>query len=83
MKSQNYPLLIKTILLRMMLYAAIFSIFVFWEPIKQLAFGEPAQWAESIVKAKPFIAITFVFSVLFGFRDYHKNMSQVENDTNK
>lgn len=83
MKSQNYPLLIKTILLRMMLYAAIFSIFVFWEPIKHIAFGEPAQWAESIAKAKPFIIITIVFSILFGYRDYHKNLDQTEKDTSK
>lgn len=83
MKSQNYPLLIKTILLRMMLYAAIFSIFVFWDPIKQLAFGEPAQWADSIAKAKPFIVITIVFSALFGYRDYHKNISQAEKGINK
>jgi hypothetical protein len=81
MKPQNFPLLIKTILLRMLLYAAIFSLFAFWEPIKQVAFNEPAHWAESIAKAKPFIIITIVFSILFGYRDYYKNQKQTEQET--
>lgn len=62
----------------MALYAAVFAIFAFWEPLKQLSFGEPAQWAESIEKVKPFMVITLMFSILFGYRDYHKKLKQTE-----
>lgn len=80
MKPHNYSLLIKTILTRMLLYAAIFSLFAFWEPLKQIAFGERAQWEDPMQKAKPFIAITVVFSILFGYRDYHKKRSETEEN---
>ena len=78
MKPHNYPLLVKTILFRMLLYAAVFSIFAFWDPLKQVIQGEPAQWEEPMEKAKPFIAITIVFSLLFGYRDYHKKRATSE-----
>lgn len=80
MKITNYSLLAKTIVTRMLLYAVIFGLFAFWVPLKQLALGEPAQWAESVEKAKPFIAITVVFSILFGYRDYYKKISQTKNE---
>lgn len=72
MKPHNYALLVKTIFFRMLLYAVVFGLFAFWVPLKQLVVGEQAQWEEPMQKAKPFIAITVVFSILFGYRDYHK-----------
>lgn len=79
MKPHNYALLAKTILFRMLLYAVVFGLFAFWVPLKQLALGEPAQWEEPLERAKPFIAITVVFSILFGYRDYHKKRVPDEN----
>lgn len=64
----------------MLLYAAIFALFAFWTPLKQLAFGERAQWEEPMQKAKPFIAITLIFSALFGYRDYHKKRTETERE---
>ncbi len=78
MKPQNYPLLAKTILLRMLLYASVFGLYAFWVPLKQTISGESAHWEEPLQKAKPFIAITVVFSVFFGYRDYHKKRTLSE-----
>ena len=80
MKPHNYPLMVKTILTRMLLYAVIFGLFAFWVPLKQLAFGERAQWEEPLQKAKPFLVITVVFSTLFGYRDYHKKRNEVKEE---
>lgn len=64
----------------MLLYAAVFSIFAFWDPIKQVIMGEPAQWEGALESAKPFIVITIVFSILFGYRDYHKKRAESGED---
>lgn len=77
MKSYNYALLAKSILLRMLFYSAVFGLFVFWVPLKQIAFGERAQWEDPLQKAKRFIAITVVFSAFFGYRDFQKNRNKV------
>jgi hypothetical protein len=80
MKPHNYSLLTRIILLRMLFYTAVFGLFAFWVPLKQVALGEPALWTASVEKVKTFFVFTLIFSILFGYRDYHKKRILPEDE---